>query len=329
MINFTEINPCRKFLTTGEDLGHMNTLKLAYRDDDRTPLIFCIKEMASRHYGVNLEVILIKPQLEFEAALFKGSCDVIIEHVEYLHAEAGNGKKILFFCAPQIFRGLELVVPQNINSIQEFRGKTIAVRALGRPYAVSLWLRAVGLDKDVRTMIIGDKEVGRWRQWTKVASGECIGCFVEPIYLRAALSAGLKTLSVPEIPVVSLYAQACLTKFAMENSSVLLNYVKAVIHAVCLVLYRRDEAMEIISQEPMKRMKINDRAELRRQVDCMARKLQVKPYPSAEAIINTHEIAVDEYGARLQNPLTLWDLHWVKQLDDEGFIDDLVAQMNR
>ena len=307
----------------------MNTLRLAYRDDDRTPLIFCIKEMAKRHYGVNVEVILIKPQAEFEAALFNGSCDVIIEHVEYLHAEAGKGKRVLFFCAPQIFRGLELVVPKHVHSVKELKGKTMAVRASGRPFAATLWLRAMGLDRDVKTVVIKDEEVGRWRQWTKLASGECIATFVEPIYLPAALAAGLKTLAVPEIPVVSLYSQACLTKFAMENSPLLLNYIKAVIHAVCLVVYQRDEAMKIISQEPMKRMKISDLTELRRQVDCMARKLQIKPYPTAEAIIHTNEIAADEYGAELANPLTLWDLHWVKQLDDEGFIDDLVAQMAR
>ncbi|MBM2811725.1 MAG: hypothetical protein HW416_2484, partial [Chloroflexi bacterium] len=28
------------------------------------------------------------------------------------------------------------------------------------------------------------------------------------------------------------------------------------------------------------------------------------------------------------NPLTLWDLHWLKQIDDEGFIDDLIARMS-
>jgi hypothetical protein len=76
-------------------------------------------------------------------------------------------------------------------------------------------------------------------------------------------------------------------------------------------------------------MKISDLTELRRQVDSMARKLQIKPYPTAEAIIHTNEIAADEYGAELANPLTVWDLHWVKQLDDEGFIDDLVAQLAR
>ena len=56
--------------------------------------------------------------------------------------------------------------------------------------------------------------------------------------------------------------------------------------------------------------------------------LRVKPYPTAEAIVNTNAIAAHEYGARIENPMTLWDLHWVKELDDEGFIDDLVLRLS-
>ena len=93
----------------------MRSVRLAYRDNDRTPVIYCIKAMAERHYAVHVEVVHIEAQQEFEAALFDNSCDVIIEHIEYLHTEAARGKKITFFCAPQIHRGLKLVVPQSFQ----------------------------------------------------------------------------------------------------------------------------------------------------------------------------------------------------------------------
>ena len=32
-------------------------------------------------------------------------------------------------------------------------------------------------------------------------------------------------------------------------------------------------------------------------------------------------------GAKRLNPLSLWDLHWVKELDDAGFIDDLTSRL--
>lgn len=306
----------------------MRTVRLGYRDNDRTPVIYCIKAMAERHYGVNVEVVHIEERGAFEAALFDHACDAIIEHTEYLHAEAARGRKVTFFCAPQIYRGMQLVVPQSFTAVDQLRGKSMAVRDLGRPFAITLWLRKLGLEKDVKTIIVKDKEIGRWQQWRKVASGECAACFVAPIYLPPALAAGLKTFPVQEAAIVSNFAQACLSSLAAENPALMKNYMKAVIHALALLIYRREEALEIAAQEPMRLMKISDRAELRRQVDSIAEMLQVKPYPTSEAIVNSNEIAAHEYGAGVENPLTLWDLHWVKELDDEGFIDGLVAKLS-
>ena len=89
----------------------MDTIRVAYRDDDRTPVIYCIKEIGAKYYGIDVEVVKIKPYGEFEASLFNGSADVLIDHVEFLYAEATKDNKITFFCAPRIVRGLDLMVP--------------------------------------------------------------------------------------------------------------------------------------------------------------------------------------------------------------------------
>jgi hypothetical protein len=306
----------------------MESVRLAYRDDDRTPVIYCIREMALRHYGIDVQVLQIKDYAEFESALFTDVADVLIDHVEFLYAEAAKGKKITFFCAPRILRGLELVVPASVATPEEFVGKTMAVRDSGRPYSITLWLRMMGLEDKVKTVIVKDAEVGRWRQWRKVTSSECIACFVDPLYLADALRAGLKVLPVPDLHVVSHYAQACTSEFARKNSTHLRNYVKAVTHALCLIRHAKPAAQKIAAGEPMKRMKVGSMEEMERVFDAIAAKLQVKPYPSAQAIANTYDIAAEEYGAQGINPMALWDMHWVKELDDEGFIDDLIRQIS-
>jgi len=306
----------------------MRTLRLAYRDDDRTPVIFCIQEMARRYYDIDVEVRQIKGTEEYEAALFDGLCDVIIEHLEYLYDEAVKGKKIAIFCAPSKGGSLDLVVSPRVHGPEDLKGGTMAVRTSGQPHAVTLWLKMMGLEKDLKTLLVKDGEVGRWGQWKKVASGECIATFMSPLYLPEALSAGLKILDVPDIPVVGHYAQACLSEFAAKNSPILKDYVKAAIHAVCLMIFRRDEGLKIAAAEPMKRMKIESREELERQFDAIVKGLKPKPYPSAQAIANTYEMAVLDYpDAKDLNPLSLWDLHWVKHLDDEGFIDGLIDNL--
>ena len=42
-------------------------VKLAYRDVDRTPVIYCIQEMARRHYDLEVDVVRIQPTEEYEA----------------------------------------------------------------------------------------------------------------------------------------------------------------------------------------------------------------------------------------------------------------------
>jgi hypothetical protein len=304
----------------------MDTIRIAYRDDDRTPVIFCIKEIGSRYYDLNIEPLRIKPYAEFEASLFEGTADVLIDHVEFLYAEAAKGRKITFFCAPKIVRDLTLVVPKNVTGISMMRGKSIAVRATGRPYAVTLWLRMMGLEKEVNPVIVSDEEVGRWGQWKKVISGECIACFMDSLYLSHALEAGLKILPVPDLEAISHYAQACTSQFARAKPELLARYVKTVIHALCWMKYCREDVLTIVHGEPMRRMKVENKEEMSRHFGLIVEKLQIKPYPTLQAIGHTYDIAVDEYRAKGINPLTLWDLHWVKQLDDEGFIDGLVVK---
>lgn len=302
----------------------MQALTLAYRDDDRTPLIFAIREIAKRHYDVDVRVVKIADGDEYEAALFNGAADVIIEHLEYLYDEAAKGKKAIFFCAPSKGGGLDLVVPQEISSVAQFKGKTMAVRSHGQPHAVTLWLRMMGLEKDVATEIVHDKHVGRWGQWKKVVSGECIATFMSPLYLPDALAAGLKVLPVPDIPIVGHFAQACLSEFARTHSELLRNYVKAVLHALSWLVLRPGDAFAGLVADVQACLKIEDEKELRRRFDSVVSGLKIRPYPTPQAIANTYEIATIEYpDAKGLNPLSLWDLHWVKELDDGGFIDRL------
>ena len=52
--------------------------------------------------------------------------------------------------------------------------------------------------------------------------------------------------------------------------------------------------------------------------------MQKKPYPSTDAIYNTFALALGDYPElKDMNPVSMWDLHFLRELDDEGFIDGL------
>lgn len=307
----------------------MPSLTLAYRDDDRLPVIFAIREMARRFYDLDVKVVCIKDGDAYEASLFNGAADILIEHLEYLYDEANKGQKVMFFCAPSKGGGLDLVVPPGVRSVEDFRGKKFAVRSHGQPHAVTLWLRMLGLEQDVETVIVHDKEVGRWGQWKKVVSGECAATFMSPLYRPDALNAGLKILPVPDIPIVGHFAQVCWSEFARKNDAVMRAYVKAVLHAVSWLVVRPGDALATLSPELKIAMQVDNDGELKRRADSVVHGLKIRPYPTPQAIANTYEIATIEYpDAKGLNPLALWDLHWVKDLDDAGFIDELAQQIS-
>ena len=51
-----------------------------------------------------------------------------------------------------------------------------------------------------------------------------------------------------------------------------------------------------------------------------------KPYPELPAVANAYELACIQHPeTRDISPLSLWDLHYLRELDDGGFIDRLYA----
>jgi len=150
---------------------------------------------------------------------------------------------------------------------------------------------------------------------------------MSPLYLPDALNAGLKVLAAPEIPIVGQFAQACLAEFTQKNSATMGAYVKSVLHALAWLTLRPDEAFAALAAELKTAMELSDQAELRRRFYSVVGGLKIRPYPTPQAIANTYEIATIEFPqAAGLNPLSLWDLHWVKELDDAGFIDDVIKK---
>jgi hypothetical protein len=273
-------------------------------------------------------VLQIKGTHDYEAALFDDACDVIIEHLEFLYGDPARARQVSMFCAPVLRNGLELVVRPEAQAVADLRGTTLAIRSHGRPHAIMLRLRKMGLEGQIATTIVRDEDVGRWGQWRTVADGTCAATFISRLYLPPALDAGLKVLDAPDIEVVGHYSQACLTRFAAAQPDVMRRYVQSVLHALTLLRLQRTAALAIACGEPMRRMGLADDAELARQVNAIVDDLQPLPYPTPEAVANMYEIATAQYGAAGQmNPLSIWDLHWLRELEAEGFMDALCAEL--
>lgn len=298
------------------------TIKLAYRDNDRTPVIYCIREMARLHYDLDVEVLRVHDEAEFESSLFTGAADVLIEHHDFLFARAAEGSRIVMFCAPVIETGLELVARPGTVALEELRGGVIAVREQGRPQIAVMRLKAMGLE-DAPVTIVSDREAGRWGLWRKVVDGDCVAAFVTRLYLRDALEAGLVVVPSPDIEIVSTFAQGCLGALPEQRPDDFGDYVRATLHALHLIKHRPDEAFEIACGEPMRLMEVEERGEMRRRYEAIVAGINEWPYPTDEAVRTSFANTVAEFpSAAGVDPVEIWDLHWVRDLEATGFLKD-------
>jgi hypothetical protein len=56
----------------------------------------------------------------------------------------------------------------------------------------------------------------------------------------------------------------------------------------------------------------------------LAHQLEPRLYPTMAAIANVYEEAIlQDKDAKRINPMELWDLHFIRRLDDQGFADQL------
>jgi len=53
-------------------------------------------------------------------------------------------------------------------------------------------------------------------------------------------------------------------------------------------------------------------------------KLLPKPYPDHEGVANAYRLCcMKDPETEEQSPMALWDLHYLRELDDSGFIDEI------
>src|SRR5262245_44176057 len=160
----------------------MSTLNVLYRDTDRIPYLFTLRETAKRQ-GLDLNFVRSSPANPGWAdKLEKGDVDFIAENYWGLQAFRARGTPFITV-ASIVNRMTEMLLANDsVRSVDDLRGKKFAVRGGGpQLFLPGLWLKDLGLDRVVEQVVIPDSEVGRWGHWKKVANGECAACFMTTI----------------------------------------------------------------------------------------------------------------------------------------------------
>ncbi len=259
---------------------------------------------------------------EAEKALFKGEIDFISGDHLTPYGLVVKGEPIVSIASPVNAVTATIVSREPIKSIQDLRGRRIVDTPMegrdggfhhGRGNHMMYLIRSgIGLD-EVTWVEHEDSEA----QVEAMKSGKGDATFSSGS-AREYQDAGFHFHSLGPLPMIN--GATLTTSYTVLNKHKELGerLVKALVLGIHFAHTRKAESEKIL--EDLSKQN-GDSYRYDRLV-----RMPRKPYPDPQAIINAYELGcMKSPEAKEISPLALWDLHYLRELDQSGFINKLYA----
>jgi ABC-type nitrate/sulfonate/bicarbonate transport system substrate-binding protein len=299
----------------------MRTLRMLYRDVDRLPYLFAMRHCAER-YDLELEIVRALPGGEWAERLAQDDVQVIAENYWGLQSERARGLPFVTFGCAVNHWNEKLLVDPSIQSLDDLRGKKIALRTPGpQELLPKLWLRDQGLAADVEPVLYTDPQVGRWCQWKKVVDGECQAFFITNLYAAPALAAGLR-----ELPYDTYYFEGGNVTLTTTEDLIarrrpdIQDCMHAAFDATELMKTDAATSLRLMREEALpllqEHLEIPDEASLEAIYHVLRDELAARPLPMAAGIDNAWRMRLDTSPElREFNPLLMWDFSFGREAE--------------
>jgi len=308
-------------------------LKLVYRSRPiQYPLLAAMKACkAWERAGIDLKSLeYVSGAAQSDPMLARGECDFIFgSHISpYLHRFHGQPFVYLGQTVNWVDDVLVSKVP--LKSIKDLEGKTLsespkasADRHLGSHPAGNhlLYLRREGVDAH---KIIFYPSKAR-KHYSDVIEGLADAAFASPPDDEEARRAGLHVLTLEPLPMVIASTMTTLWPIVEKNRDLCVAVLKAVIMGVHFIKTKPDEMWKVMQNDVAAELKIQDPNVLEYLHKKNLSVLEPRLYANAESIKNAFELAVMEEPAIAKglNPTSLWDFHFLRSIEESGFIEEL------
>jgi ABC-type nitrate/sulfonate/bicarbonate transport system substrate-binding protein len=265
---------------------------------------------------------------EAEGALFEGKIDFISGNHITPYSLVGEGKPIVCIASPSNQVRDRLVSREKFSSLAELRGKKIVDLAFeGRVAGFNhlrgnhaLYIIRAGLKfSDVKWLEIGEDITPAFRkeQFEMLTSGKADAALITGGTAQYE-EAGLNVLPLDPLPMINGPTMTTATTALKRKDRLGERMVKALVMGIHYAKTHRDETEKILEGL---RKRESEAGSVR--YESLSR-MPIKPYPTMEAIGNAYELCLMKIPeAKNYSPVSLWDLHYLRELDDSGFIDGL------
>jgi len=289
----------------------MAELRLKYRDIDRAPYLFLMAHMAEKNYGLKLLIDKAEQGGPFPEYLKEGSTDVLCENYWQLQNQRARGERWISVATAVCTLNEKLFVRPDVTSIDQLRGKKIAIRKTGPSQLIpQLWSQDYNLG--LEPMIYDEKETGRWGSWKKVLDGTCACGFITNFYQDDPRGAGLKELDIEPYGFIGNVTLTTTEEIAAKRRADIQNLVDAAFDASKLFRESPEAALEIFGKTGLK-LRDYEGDELKKIFGILAGELSEYPVPTADSIHNTRRMTLfNSQELANYNTLLMWDFGFAR-----------------
>ncbi len=300
-----------------------------YRSHTHLPVWEIVEETGIwKELGIKASFEYCDSSSEAEAALFEGRVDFISGNHISPYALVARGKPIVSLASPSNSVSDKLISKQPIKSISELRGKRIAdttVTDQGGGYnhirgnhMLNIKHAGISLD-DVHWVEIADKmsEEFRKTQFEAMKDNKADATMVTGGTAEYE-KAGFHVLPLERLPMINGPTLTTTVDGLKRKDRLGERLVKALLLGIHYARANRTETEQILE-------KLKKRVPQAESVSYNSvAKLLAKPYPDIQAISNAYELCcMKTPEARELSPIAMWDIHYLRDLDNSGFIDGL------
>ena len=314
----------------------LRTLDLLASDPSHLPFLYVFKESkVMEKYGFEIDLHVVggqkAPTMGHRAKLaLAGEIDFLSGlHHETYRTRAKGEKRLTYLAQAQNNWDDRLVGNPKIKTVQDLKNQKIICHS--KAPCVAGNLRAILQDCGFKPQEINVEAIevtsGKHLEFVDdITSGKAAAALVDMPFDLYGVKKGLKIFDLPDRPVVHNTTLLATSDYIKENEETVYAFLKGFIEALHFFKTQPDKVVPILKANLAKRYGLEEDeyyVHLQRE---WAKLLSKKPYPLASAIQNVYELDVGKDPAMKDiGPMEPWDLHYLRKLDDTGFIDKLYA----
>jgi hypothetical protein len=311
----------------------MIPLKLVYRSRPiQYPLLAAMKACkAWERAGIELKsMIFVSGAAESDPMLIKGECDFIFgSHISpYIHRY--HGKPFVYLGSTVNWVDDVLVSQEPIRSLKDLEGKSLSENEKVTPDRHHgthpggnhlLYLRREGADSHKIKFVPSNRR----KQYLDVVEGKAYAAFASLPDDEEARRKGLHVLPLAPLPMVLATTLTTLWPITEARRDLCEAVIKAVLMGVHFIKTKKDEMWKVMQEDVAVELKIGEPRILEYLHAHNFSILEPRLYPTTDAIKNAFELAIMEEPEIVNhlNPTSLWDLHFLRSIEESGFIDRL------